>query len=149
MNKEKDDFKNLFLEQAGSLPLHRFLGITSECFDVAKGCIRFDMREELVGNRTFNILHGGVIAAVLDSLGGFILAINGAWRLTERAGAPPVVKGGTIDLRVDYLRPGKGKHFIATGTILRQGNKVAVVSSELRNDLDELIAVGMGTYLIG
>ena len=56
---------------------------------------------------------------------------------------------GTIDLRIDYLRPGLGRYFIATGSILRAGNKVAVTRMELRNDEDAHIAVGTGAYLVG
>ncbi|PPS64976.1 hypothetical protein CRX72_01385 [Pantoea sp. BRM17] len=47
---------------------------------------------------------------------------------------------GTIDLRVDYLRPGRGERFIATGTLLRAGNKVAVARVELtQQDARQLI----------
>jgi uncharacterized protein (TIGR00369 family) len=56
---------------------------------------------------------------------------------------------GTIDLRVDYLRPGRGDDFLATSEIMRSGNKVAVARMELYNNRDMLIAVGTGTYLIG
>jgi uncharacterized protein (TIGR00369 family) len=56
---------------------------------------------------------------------------------------------GTIDLRVDYLRPGKGDSFTATGAVMRMGYKVAVVRTELHNDRDVLIAAGTGTYIIG
>ncbi|HAV87176.1 MAG TPA: thioesterase family protein, partial [Pseudomonas sp.] len=56
---------------------------------------------------------------------------------------------GTIDLRIDYLRPGRGQRFSATATLLRSGNKVAVVRSELHNEAGVLIAVGTGTYLCG
>jgi acyl-coenzyme A thioesterase PaaI-like protein len=52
-------------------------------------------------------------------------------------------------MRIDYLVPGKGTHFIASGNILRVGNKIGVVRSELRNELNELIAVGTGTFLVG
>jgi uncharacterized protein (TIGR00369 family) len=55
---------------------------------------------------------------------------------------------GTIDLRVDYLRPGLGRHFLATGYILRMGNRVAVTRMELANDEKRLIAVGTGAYLV-
>ena len=55
---------------------------------------------------------------------------------------------GTIDLRVDYLRPGRGESFTATGHNLRTGRRVAVARVELRNDLDELIAVGTGSYVV-
>ena len=56
---------------------------------------------------------------------------------------------GTIDLRIDYLRPGRGMSFIASAVPLREGNKVAVVRSELHNQDGVLIAVGTGTYLCG
>jgi uncharacterized protein (TIGR00369 family) len=58
-------------------------------------------------------------------------------------------KIGTIDLRVDYIRPGKGEHFTAKGSILRLGNKIAVTRMELHNEADVLIAVGTGTYTVG
>jgi uncharacterized protein (TIGR00369 family) len=56
---------------------------------------------------------------------------------------------GTIDLRVDYLRPGRGAFFRANSKIMRAGNKVTVTRMELFNDTDVLVAVGSGTYLIG
>jgi uncharacterized protein (TIGR00369 family) len=56
---------------------------------------------------------------------------------------------GTIDMRIDYIRPGKGSHFLATGHILRLGNKVAVTRTEFINDEGVLIAVGTSTYLVG
>jgi len=56
---------------------------------------------------------------------------------------------GTIDLRIDYLRPGFGKWFEATGYVLRTGNKVAVARIELHNHEDSLIAVGTGAYVVG
>jgi uncharacterized protein (TIGR00369 family) len=56
---------------------------------------------------------------------------------------------GTIDLRVDYLRPGRGDYFHARSSILRTGRKVAVMRMELHNDQDLLISVGTGTYIVG
>ena len=63
--------------------------------------------------------------------------------------AKRIMKTGTIDLRVDYLRPGRGKFFRATSSIMRAGNRVAVTRMELHNDKDLLIAVGTGTYIVG
>ncbi|MFM5687316.1 thioesterase family protein, partial [Aeromonas caviae] len=56
---------------------------------------------------------------------------------------------GTIDLRVDYLRPGRGNEFIATAHIIRAGSKVAVARMELHNEEGTHIAFGTGTYLVG
>jgi len=50
---------------------------------------------------------------------------------------------------VDYLRPGLGKCFYTTGAIMRNGKKVTVARMELHNDLEKLIAVGTGTYIVG
>ena len=60
-----------------------------------------------------------------------------------------IARFGTIDLRVDYLRPGKGTGFISSGSVMRTGRKVAVTRMELRNREDLLIAVGTGTYIVG
>jgi uncharacterized protein (TIGR00369 family) len=56
---------------------------------------------------------------------------------------------GTIDMRVDYLRPGRGKHFIATGRVVRLGNRIAVTHMELHNDGGELIATAGAAYVVG
>jgi uncharacterized protein (TIGR00369 family) len=56
---------------------------------------------------------------------------------------------GTIDMRIDYIRPGKGIYFLATGHILRLGHKVAVTRTEFVNDEGVLIAVETSTYLVG
>ena len=149
MNQEREDFLKSLRENISTLPFHRLLGLNPDSFDTENGYIRFDMRDDLVGNTHFRILHGGVIATILDIEAAFILTMDGAWHF--QAGSqtsPPIIKGGTIDLRIDYLRPGKGELFIASGNILRIGKKVGVVQTELSNELGELIAVGVGTYLI-
>jgi uncharacterized protein (TIGR00369 family) len=58
-------------------------------------------------------------------------------------------KMGTIDLRIDYLRPGRGKYFVATGRVVRLGSRVAVTHMELENDTGEQIATGSAAYMIG
>lgn len=55
---------------------------------------------------------------------------------------------GTIDLRVNFLRPG-GKRFIATARVVRMGNRIAVTHMELENDAAELIASGSVAYVVG
>jgi uncharacterized protein (TIGR00369 family) len=150
MKQKREDFLKLLHDRISELPFHRLLGLNLDSFDMESGCIRFDMREELVGNSHFKILHGGVIASILDIEAAFILAKDGAWRFeTGSPEHPLILKGGTIDLRIDYLRPGRGKHFVASGGILRTGKKVAAVRAELQNEQNELIAVSTGTYLVG
>ena len=58
-------------------------------------------------------------------------------------------KLSTIDLRTDYLRPGRGEQFVVIGQVIRNGSKVAVARMEMHNELGEHIAFGTGTYMVG
>lgn len=133
------------------IPFNRVLGLRVHSLDTDRSKIRFKMREDLVGNFIKGSLHGGVISAVIDVTGGLAAFMGLQNRLT---GEPLEVKLnkfrklGTIDLRIDYLRPGVGQLFEATGYPLRTGNKVAVTRIELANETEQLIAVGTGAYVI-
>lgn len=113
---------------------------------------RFDMKPELVGNTFKQILHGGVIATALDTVGG-AMGFVAVYQYMKEQGMSReeryarMARLGTIDMRVDYLQPGRGQHFEVTACTLRVGKKVFVTRMELRNDSDELIAVGTGTYM--
>lgn len=129
-----------------------FLGISIESPDLDTAVITFEMREALEGNMIYHTLQGGIISTVLDMVGGHVVFVS----VFKTVKGKPIEKQmqrmskvGTIDIRVDYLRPGKGKLFTAKGWILRTGNKVAVTRMELHNEQQELLAVGTGTYTVG
>ena len=154
---EPDKFDVAFLlervrEVFEQLPFNRYLGIGVTYLNPDGAGLDFAMRDELIGNFVHGILHGGVISSVLDATGGLTAMASAVGRLVD---APPeeiknrIARVGTIDLRVDYLRPGKGDHFYAGSSIMRTGRKVAVTRMELKNQEDLLIAVGTGAYLIG
>jgi uncharacterized protein (TIGR00369 family) len=126
---------------------NKHLGIKIESFDLEAPKLRFDMRPELIGNPARQILHGGVISATLDVAGGYAIMLSLAAEMTGIPTSFP--KLGTIDLRVDYLRPGRGKHFIASARIVRKGSRIAVTHMELHSDTGELIASGSAAYVVG
>ena len=134
------------------MPFNRLLGIRIENLTPKNIKVRIDMREELIGNFIRQILHGGAISSVLDLTGGLIASVE-LLKHMENIRLDDIEKRlarvGTIDLRVDYLRTGEGVYFTASGSVLRKGNKVAVIRTELCNDQDLLIAAGTGTYLVG
>ena len=141
--------QQLFSEQ---IPFHRLIGL--DVTDLSPTAVRIcvEMKPELVGNPFFQILHGGVTASLLDAAGGMIAMANvveGMDDLTGESLQKRLIKLGTIDIRVDYLRPGKGQSFVATGRVIRQGSKVAVTRMELHNDEGEVIALGTATYMVG
>lgn len=133
------------------LPFNKVLGlnIISLKPDLVK--VAFDMTDSLIGNYVQGSLHGGVISSVLDTVGGLTAT---AGMIQKKVSSPKeeiaqnIAKVGTIDLRVDYLRPGKGSAFTSSASIMRIGKKVAVTRMELHNNHGRLIAVGTGTYLI-
>ena len=75
------------------------------------------MRPELVGHYLYGRLHGGVISATLDAMGGLALMVAIGEKHADETTQQVMhrfAKMSTIDLRVDYLRPGIGTSFIAT-----------------------------------
>jgi len=134
------------------IPFNKLLGIKLDSIENNELKIRFDMKEEFIGNYVRKTLHGGVISSVIDVTGGiaaFISLYRKFSKVTSDQKHKKFSKMGTIDLRVDYLRPGVGDWFISTGYVLRTGNKVAVTRIEVHNNKKHLIAVGTGSYIIG
>lgn len=135
-----------------NMPFNQLLGLKITKFDPTLSEVRFEWQDNLIGNPVKKILHGGVTASALDLAGGTVAAANIIEQLTN---ATPdtlqqsLSKIGTIDLRTDYLRPGKGEEFIVTAHIIRSGSKVAVARMEMHNELGEHIAFGTGTYMVG
>ena len=138
--------------QKASPSFNDILDFSIDSLDFDTGVITFTNRDELIGNPVQRILHGGVISSILDVAGGhtvFMQVYKDVMDEPLEKQAQLLGKLGTIDLRIDYLRPGKGNRFIARGYILRKGNKVAVARMELHNEDELLIAVGTGTYALG
>jgi uncharacterized protein (TIGR00369 family) len=131
------------------IPFNKVLGIKLESIEFCAVRVRLDMQEHLIGNFMQGILHGGVTSAVLDLVGG-ITAWTGIMQKmpghSNEEKRNSFAKIGTIDMRIDYLRPGRGESFFATGSLLRVGNKIAVTRMELHNEQNILIAVGTGSY---
>jgi uncharacterized protein (TIGR00369 family) len=112
---------------------------------------RIAMKPELVGHYTFNRIHGGVISAGLDAMGGLaVMAAIGARHMDE----PPAQrlhrfgKLGTIDLRIDYLRPGIADHFELRAQVLRLGSRVASTRMEFLSADGKLLSAGSGAYIV-
>lgn len=109
------------------------------------------MRPDLVGHYAHNRLHGGVISATLDAMGGLaVMAATGARHLDE---APQqrlqrFAKLGTIDLRVDYLRPAIGAVFRCEAEVMRLGSRVANTRMAFTDEQGRLLATGAAAYIV-
>lgn len=133
------------------LRFNEVLGLKVITFESTAPRLGFEMRPELIGHYLHGRLHGGVIAAVLDTVGGFAATIAIAEKFcgeTCEQVAHRFARIGTIDLRTDFLHPGIGKHFTATGQVNRLGGRIASVQMRLENEAGVLIATGAAAYVV-
>lgn len=140
--------KKIFEEM---IVFNRVLGLKITAITPTWVKARIDMRNELVGHYLYNRLHGGVISASLDALGGFaVMVAIGARHMDE---APQqrlqrFAKLGTIDLRVDYLRPGIGEWFEMRAEVMRLGSRVASTRMEFMGPDGKLMSTGSAAYIV-
>ncbi|MDF1564499.1 MAG: thioesterase family protein [Deltaproteobacteria bacterium] len=105
-----------FMEE--QIPFNKHLGLKCTALEEGKARLEIPFQEFLIGDPFRPALHGGVISTLADTCGGaavFSLFDN----VNDRT--------STVDLRVDYLRPGLRETLIAEAEVIRAGNKVAVV----------------------
>ena len=130
---------------------NRVLGLKITSLKAERVTARIDMRHELVGHYAYNRIHGGVISASLDAMGGLaVMAAIGARHMDE---APlqrlhRFSRLGTIDLRVDYLRPGISEHFELRAEVLRLGSRVANTRMEFLGADGTLFSTGAAAYIV-
>jgi uncharacterized protein (TIGR00369 family) len=116
-----------------------------------KVAARINMRPEFIGHYTHNRVHGGVISAGLDAIGGFgVMAAIGARHMDESVAKRIERFGrlGTIDLRIDYLRPAVGEWFELRAEVLRCGSRVASTRMEFLGADGTLLSMGSAAYIV-
>jgi len=130
------------------IPYLRFLGLHFTRQDDQLTAV-LPFQPMLIGNPALPALHGGVTAAFLE-----VTAIVGlAWQDLAPQDPPampdrPLPK--TIDLTVDYLRPGLARDAFAAARIVRSGRRYASVHVEAwQDDRSRLFAQGTGHFLMG
>jgi len=131
--KTKERFIKLAEEE---IPIHKFLGLKVETIE--REFVRFTVpfRDEFVGDIRRNRWHGGIIATIMDSVGGAIGVANFQ---------SPDDRLATIDLRVDYLRGAEATTLTCEGKLVRMGNRIMVTKMKAFQN-GELVAEGKGVY---
>jgi uncharacterized protein (TIGR00369 family) len=143
-----EPLKKIFEE---SIAFNQVLGLKISSIRPERVVAHIAMKPELVGHYSFNRIHGGVISAGLDAMGGLaVMAAIGARHMDE----PPsqrlqrFAKLGTIDLRVDYLRPGIGERFELRAEVLRLGSRVASTRMEFLGVDGKLLSTAAAAYIV-
>ncbi len=122
------------------LPFNKYLGVKVEHFSRGDTTIKLEPRKEFTGDPGRPALHGGVIATLADTSAGLaVFTILNKPSTTS-----------TIDLRVDYLRPGNiDQCLYARSQVLRNGSRVCFTQTTLyQSSIDKPIAVSSATYSI-
>jgi uncharacterized protein (TIGR00369 family) len=115
-------------------PFHRFLGLTLVRAEHGRVEIALPVRDELFASAEDPYIHGGVIAALIDTAACFAV-IAGVGRDVP-----------TIDLRVDYFRPARREDLRAIATMIKSGRTLAVADVEVVGADRRVIAVGRGLF---
>jgi uncharacterized protein (TIGR00369 family) len=113
--------------------------------------VSFKKQDFMLGNTKLKVLHGGVTAAVLDSIAGAAVLL----KMAEMDPKPDLetqlrefTRVSTIDLRVDYLVPASAPAFIATATVTRLGKRVANVQMALHDEAGTCVATGAAAFAL-
>ena len=87
-------------------------------------------------DHALNQVHGGVIATLIDNAGWFTAASKySTWV-------------GTADMQVRLLEPVEKKKLIATGSMIKEGNKIAMTEMKVKTEDGQIVAVGSGTFVV-
>jgi len=123
----------------GMIPMHNLIGI--ELLDVKPDVVSFKIpfQEGLIGDVLNKRIHGGIISAVMDAVGGAVAMLN--FKSFED-------QLSTITLNVNYLRPAFEKNLIVEGRSVKNGSRVIFTEMKAyhEGEKEHLIATGAGSY---
>ncbi|CAM3338875.1 PaaI family thioesterase [Hydrogenibacillus schlegelii] len=100
-------------------------------------------RAELVVRPEFfnsmeGIVHGGVVATLLDVVMGHAAAPH----------QDGVQQSVTAEFKVNFLRPATGERLVAASRIVKRGRRLVVATAEAYGGDGALVAVALGTYAL-
>ncbi|MFZ4450272.1 PaaI family thioesterase [Salibacterium aidingense] len=84
------------------------------------------------------MVHGGITATLLDT------SMGGAANEMVPEGCISV----TMEMKINYVKPGKGSFLRAEVKMVSKGNSTIVMEGRVYDDQSELIAYGSGTFFI-
>ena len=122
-----------------SWPLGPFLeGLQAEPVAYEKGRATWRLIVAEQHLRTHGILHGGVVATLLDTAMG--RAVSTLCRDDQGC--------VTVQLNVNFIRPSwNGETLTITGEVQHSGRQTAVARGEIRTAAGVLVATGSGTFM--
>jgi uncharacterized protein (TIGR00369 family) len=106
--------------------------------EIGQGRARLELPIRQRHLRPLGIIHGGVLAALLDTVIG----------VAAHSRAPADHYAVTVQLQVNFIRPGwEGETLVATSELLHAGRQTAVGRGEIRTIDGVLVAAGSATCM--
>jgi uncharacterized protein (TIGR00369 family) len=112
-----------------------FLGLKLGEVKTGEATIHLEVRDELKQNQ--GVVHGGAVASIIDTASAFAVATR----------LDPGERVTTTDLTIHYLRPITEGELIASARIVRAGRRLFVVSVDVCNDKQALLATAVTGYI--
>lgn len=133
------------------MPFHRHIKQKVLKFDSESSEIYLKNNDNVIIESSIRHLHGGVIAALMDNTGA-LLALTYFVERHSKFNSNYIIeksqKIATLDLDINYLRPGAGEEFFCRGKLLNGSKRLVLAAMELRNEKNDLIAMATGKYMI-
>ncbi|HEY3027569.1 MAG TPA: PaaI family thioesterase [Pyrinomonadaceae bacterium] len=113
----------------------KLIGI--ELDDATRGSVKMhmDAREDL--RQVSDVLHGGSIASLVDTAAAFAVITM----------LEPDQSATTSDLTIHYLRPVSNGAVAAEARVLRSGRRLLVVTVNVFDNMQALVATAVTTYI--
>ena len=117
------------------VPYAKLLEIKLAEIDSGTATLKMPVRKKLTQNH--GVVHGGAMASLIDSATAFAII-----SLLE-----PQEKVTTVDLTISYLRPVTKGTLHCAAKVVRSGRRLLVVSAEVFDDSQKLVATALSTYI--
>ncbi|PYS44912.1 MAG: PaaI family thioesterase [Acidobacteria bacterium] len=118
-----------------AVPFAKLLGLEMGELKTGEATLHLTVRDELTQNQ--GVMHGGAVASLIDTASAFAVVTQ----------LEPDERVTTTDLTIHYLRPIVSGRLSATARIVRGGRRLFVLSIEVINDQQKLVATAITTYI--
>lgn len=115
----------------------KWLGLTYEVMEDDRAVVSLELNEDKVNVR--DVAHGGVVASLVDVAMG-TAAAGGNYGTRKRYTV-------TLELKVNYLAPARGKKLTAEAKVVRGGSRTFVVECRVHTDEGVECAMALGTFI--
>ncbi|MBR0950424.1 PaaI family thioesterase [Bradyrhizobium canariense] len=132
-------FAKIVTGELPEAPITKLLGWKFLDFDAEQQVIKVEMQARPEFLNPAGLIHGGMLAAMLDETLSPALATT----LGPGEFAP------TLEIKVNFVLPAKVGRVLGTGRIVSRGRSICFMEGQLRDEHGTLLATGSATSKIG